>query len=102
MTQEPASHTAAVRTEPAADRDVVLDVLFRAQYAALLRLALVLIGSREEAEEVVQDAFVSLHRHWSGLRDTGSAGAYLRAVDAGTGGAGSPRRSLRAEAGAVP
>jgi DNA-directed RNA polymerase specialized sigma24 family protein len=80
MTQEPASHVAAVWTEPAADPDVVLDVLFRAQYAALLRLAVVLIGSREEAEEVVQDAFVSLHRHWSGLRDTGSAGAYLRRV----------------------
>jgi RNA polymerase sigma factor (sigma-70 family) len=83
MTQEPASHTAAVRSEPAADRDAVLDVLFRAQYAALLRLAVVLIGSREEAEEVVQDAFVSLHRHWSGLRDTGSAGAYLRAAVVG-------------------
>ena len=83
MTQEHAPHTAAVRTAQEEDRDVVLDVLFRAQYAALLRLAMVLIGSREEAEEVVQDAFVSLHRHWSGLRDTGSAGAYLRAAVVG-------------------
>jgi RNA polymerase sigma factor (sigma-70 family) len=83
MTQEHAPHTAAVRTAQEVDRDVVLDVLFRAQYAALLRLAMVLIGSREEAEEVVQDAFVSLHRHWSGLRETGSAGAYLRAAVVG-------------------
>jgi RNA polymerase sigma factor (sigma-70 family) len=97
MTQEPASGTAAVRTEPAVDRDAVLDVLFRAHYAALLRLARVLIGSREEAEEIVQDAFVSLHRHWSGLRDTGSAGAYLRA--AVVGGCRSRRRRF-ARAGA--
>ena len=52
MTQEHAPHTAAVRTAQEVDRDVVLDVLFRAQYAALLRLGMVLIGSREEAERL--------------------------------------------------
>ena len=81
MANHTPSHTGA--TEPTVDRDAVLDRLFRAQYAALLRLAMVLIGSREEAEEIVQDAFVSLHRHWSGLHNTGAAGAYLRAAVVG-------------------
>jgi RNA polymerase sigma factor (sigma-70 family) len=83
MAQQPASHAGAVGTEPAVERATELDLLFRAHYAAMLRLARVLIGSREEAEEVVQDAFVSLHRNWSRLHNTGSAGAYLRAAVVG-------------------
>ena len=61
----------------------MLDALFRTHCTALVRLAFVLLGDREEAEEVVQDAFVSLHRNWSGLRDTGAAGAYLRSAVVG-------------------
>lgn len=78
MTTNPASRP-FVRTAPTtSERDEVLDVLFRTHCAGLVRLAMVLLGDREEAEEVVQDAFVSLHRNWSGLRDTSAAGAYLR------------------------
>ena len=82
MTRNPDSRP-SVRGLPAAtpkvvERDEALDVLFRTHCAGLVRLAMVLLGDREEAEEVVQDAFVSLHRNWSGLRDTSSAGAYLR------------------------
>jgi RNA polymerase sigma factor (sigma-70 family) len=83
MAQRPASHTRALGTEPTVERDAVLDLLFRSHYAALLRLARVLIGSREEAEEIVQDAFVSLHRNWSRLQNSGSASAYLRAAVVG-------------------
>lgn len=61
-----------------AGRDDILDALFRAHCGSLVRLAMVLLGDREDAEEVVQDAFVSLHRNWAGLRDPGAAGAYLR------------------------
>ena len=57
------------------DRDEAIDVLFRTHCASLVRLAMVLLGDRAEAEEVVQDAFVSLHRNWAGLRDPGAAGA---------------------------
>ena len=99
MAQEPVSRIVVARSESTADRDAVLEVLFRTHYAALLRLAMLLVGSREEAEEVVQDAFVSLHRHWIGLRDTGSAGAYLRA--AVVGGCRSRRRRF-ARAAATP
>ena len=69
-------HDAA--TEPA--RAELLDVLFRRHYATLLRLGVVMLDSREAAEDVVQDAFVSLHRHWSSLRDPEAAEAYLRSA----------------------
>jgi DNA-directed RNA polymerase specialized sigma24 family protein len=37
-------------------RAEVVDVLFRRHYAALLRLGVVMLGSREAAEDAVQDA----------------------------------------------
>lgn len=61
-------------------RDALVDVLFRRHYAALLRLAVVMLGSREAAEDVVQDAFVSLHRRRLLLRDPEAAEAYLRSA----------------------
>ena len=53
-------------------------MLFRRHYAALLRLGVVMLGSREAAEDAVQDAFVALHRHRRPLRDPEAAEAYLR------------------------
>jgi RNA polymerase sigma factor (sigma-70 family) len=88
------------RSEPSTDRDTTVEVLFRTHYRGLLRLATLLVGNREEAEEVVQDAFVSLHRHWDGLRDTGAAGAYLRA--AVVGGCRSRRRRFARTAASPP
>jgi len=35
----------------------------------MVRLARVLVDSPETAEDLVQDAFVHLHRHWGGVRD---------------------------------
>jgi RNA polymerase sigma factor (sigma-70 family) len=61
-------------------RAEVVDVLFRRHYTALLRLGVVMLGSREAAEDAVQDAFVALHRHRSTLRDPEAAEAYLRAA----------------------
>ncbi len=83
MPGSPVSRVGGTRAAAPAERDEVLDALFRTHCLSLVRLAVVLLGDREEAEEVVQDAFVSLHRHWSGLRDTGAAGAYLRAAVVG-------------------
>ena len=45
-------------------RAELVDVVFRRHYAALLRLAVVMVGDRGAAEDAVQDAFVSLHRNW--------------------------------------
>lgn len=57
-----------------------VEVLFRRQYASLLRIAYALLGTREGAEDAVQEAFVSLFRHWGRLRDPGAAEAYLRSA----------------------
>jgi RNA polymerase sigma factor (sigma-70 family) len=49
--------------------------LYLGAYAEMVRLARVLVNSPEAAEDLVQDAFVHLHRHWRGVRDPK---AYLR------------------------
>jgi len=67
-----------VATEPT--RAELVEVLFRRHYAELLRLAVVMLGSREAAEDAVQDAFVSLHRNWRSMRDPEAAEAYLRSA----------------------
>ncbi len=43
--------------------------LYLGSFAAMVRLARVLVDSPETAEDLVQDAFVHLHRHWGGVRD---------------------------------
>lgn len=58
----------------------VVDALFRQHYLALLRLAVVMTGSREAAEDAVQDAFAALYRNWRSLRDGGDAETYLRSA----------------------
>lgn len=58
----------------------LVEVLFRRHYAALLRLGVVMLGSREAAEDAVQDAFAALHRHRHSLRDPDAAEAYLRSA----------------------
>lgn len=73
---------ATSRRDPAMDltRSELVDVLFRRHYAALLRLGVVMVGSREAAEDAVQEAFASLHRNQQALRDRGAAEAYLRSA----------------------
>src|SRR3954463_4139438 len=61
-------------------RAELVEVLFRRHYAELLRLAVVMLGSREAAEDAVQEAFVALHRNWRSLRDPEAAEAYLRSA----------------------
>jgi RNA polymerase sigma factor (sigma-70 family) len=61
-------------------RAALVEVLFRRHYAELLRLAVVMLGSREAAEDAVQEAFVALHRNWRSLRDPEAAEAYLRSA----------------------
>lgn len=43
--------------------------LYLGSFPAMVRLARVLVDSPETAEDLVQDAFVHLHRHWGGVRD---------------------------------
>lgn len=52
--------------------------LFRRHRSDLLRLAVLLLGDTSQAEDVVQDAFVALHRRWPVLADPAAAAGYLR------------------------
>jgi RNA polymerase sigma factor (sigma-70 family) len=70
----------AATGEPDAERDDAVDALFRRHCKELVGLAFCLLGDRDAAEEVVQDAFLALHRRWWGLRAHTSAVPYLRAA----------------------
>ncbi len=55
-----------------------LTALYTAHYRGLVRLAAHLTGDRDNAEEVVQDAYVAVAGSWRGLREPAKAEAYLR------------------------
>jgi RNA polymerase sigma-70 factor (sigma-E family) len=57
-----------------------LTALFRQNCQSLIGMAWVLLGDRGSAEEVVQDAFMSLQRAWPSMEDPGRALGYLRAT----------------------
>ena len=52
--------------------------LYQAHALSLARLALVMLGDRSAAEDVVQDAFLGLYRRWDRLADPAVAQSYLR------------------------
>ncbi len=50
---------------------------YQEQYAPMVRVAFLILGSREQAEEIVQEAFVRVHGRWSQIDNPTS---YLRAA----------------------
>lgn len=72
----PTSDAEAAHT-PAVTPVDTFDALYHREFAALLRLATVLVDHGEQAEEVVQEAFAQLYLRWSGVRDPR---AYVRAT----------------------
>lgn len=60
------------------DADEAVVALYAAHYRSLVRTAALLLGEASMAEEVVQDAYVRLHRAWPRVRDPDRASAYLR------------------------
>ena len=58
--------------------DVAIAELYAAHWTGLVRLAWLLLRDDQGAEEVVQDAFIAVHRRWESLRSHESATAYLR------------------------
>ena len=60
------------------DADDALVSLYRAHYRSLVRLAALLLDDLGSSEEVVQDAFITMHLSWGRLRDPEKALAYLR------------------------
>lgn len=54
--------------EPAGEKPSLRQV-FEAEESPLLRFAFGLVGSRETAEDLVQDAFLKLHAHWDDIEN---------------------------------
>ncbi|HEY6296751.1 MAG TPA: SigE family RNA polymerase sigma factor [Streptosporangiaceae bacterium] len=52
--------------------------LYEGHALGMIRLGVVMLGDRAAAEDVVQDAFCGLYRHWHGLSDPGKALSYVR------------------------
>jgi RNA polymerase sigma-70 factor (sigma-E family) len=52
--------------------------LYEAHALGLIRLGVVMLGDRAAAEDVVQEAFCGLYRHWHELSDPGKALSYVR------------------------
>jgi RNA polymerase sigma-70 factor (sigma-E family) len=64
--------------EPAGDGPVTIDDIYRSHRMGMVRLAILLVDDVASAEDVVQEAFTGLYRHWSNLRDRAAAIGYLR------------------------
>jgi RNA polymerase sigma-70 factor (sigma-E family) len=62
------------------DRVAGVEALFRSEYRRLVGVARLLVDDTAQAEEVVQDAFVALHRNWDRLRAPASAPSWLQAA----------------------
>jgi RNA polymerase sigma factor (sigma-70 family) len=73
-------HPVADADRGAVTPEVAVSWLFQRHHATLVRVAYAMLGTREAAEDAVQDAFVSLFRQWSRLRDPMAAEAYLRSA----------------------
>jgi hypothetical protein len=67
---------------PARSRDASAELAVAALYqvhaVGLIRLAVVMLGERPTAEDVVQKAFCGLYRRWEHLADTEKALSYVR------------------------
>ena len=61
----------------APDRAEGVAELYRREYAPMVRLAHLITGSNEVAEDVVQEAFVRMYRNW---HRADRPGAYLRTI----------------------
>ena len=73
------AHKDVTELEPDLERSHAIEALYRKHYITMAKTARLLIGSREEGEEIAQDAFVALYRGWDRLRDKEGSVAYLRA-----------------------
>jgi RNA polymerase sigma-70 factor (sigma-E family) len=62
----------------AAERDEAVSGLYRDHWSGMVRLALLLLGDRPSAEDVVQDEYAGLYRRWDSILDHSKAASYLR------------------------
>jgi RNA polymerase sigma-70 factor (sigma-E family) len=62
------------------EADDAVSGLYERHALGLTRLALIMVGDRESAEDVVQEAFLGLYRRYGRLRDPDNALVYLRSA----------------------
>ncbi len=72
------SEVFALDPPPPTSGPIDLRALYDAHWRYLVRLAALLVDDTASAEDVVQDAFLALHRSSGSLRDPDAALAYLR------------------------
>lgn len=70
----------AVATVVTVDRDALVAELFQLEGARLVRLARLFTDDRNAAEDLVQEAFIRLHRAAHRLNDVTKAAPYLRSI----------------------
>ncbi len=62
------------------DRDALVAELFQQEGAALVRMARIFTDDRNAAEDLVQEAFIRLHRNAHRIKDPGKVAPYLRSI----------------------
>jgi RNA polymerase sigma-70 factor (sigma-E family) len=67
-------------TEGAVNPDALVSELFAQEGTALVRLARLFCDDRNAAEDLVQEAFIRLHRSAGSIRDVARAPAFLRSI----------------------
>jgi RNA polymerase sigma-70 factor (sigma-E family) len=82
-------------------RAMTVEALFERKYRPLCRLAHLMLGDRDAAEQVVMDAFVEIFSRWGTIRDVSKADAYLRRSVVNGARSTLRRRSLEARANAL-
>ncbi len=70
----------ATSTPTAIDPDALVVDLFTSEARSLVRLARVFCDDRNAAEDLVQEAFIRLHRKAATIRDRDRAPAFLRSI----------------------
>jgi RNA polymerase sigma-70 factor (sigma-E family) len=64
--------------DPEMDASRAVTALYQAHALGLTRLAFLMLGDRQAAEDVVQEAFCGLYRAWDGMPDHTNALGYVR------------------------
>jgi RNA polymerase sigma-70 factor (sigma-E family) len=70
---------AAFRLDAGAGAGAAVTALYQASALSLIRLAYIMLGDLQSAEDVVQEAFCGLYRRWDRLQDHSGALYYVRA-----------------------
>jgi RNA polymerase sigma-70 factor (sigma-E family) len=65
-------------TDQTADASQAVTALYQEHALGLTRLAFLMLGDRQAAEDVVQDAFCGLYRAWDAMSDHAHALGYVR------------------------